>query len=153
MRKLAEGLYVLALTAWIGGMWAVGYLVAPVLFASLGDRALAGRIAGELFHWIGLGGFVAGGYALMFLLGRWRSSVLKRSVFWLVFLLLTLTAVGQFGIQPLMAQMKADALPRDVMESVLRDRFVTWHGIASILYLIQSVIGGWLILWSARGLR
>jgi hypothetical protein len=34
----------------------------------------------------------------------------------------------------LMAQLKADALPREVMESVLRDRFATWHGVSSILY-------------------
>ena len=63
------------------------------------------------------------------------------------------SAASLFGIQPLMAQLKADALPRDVMESLLRDRFVVWHGISSILYLIQSMLGLWLIVWSGRGLR
>jgi hypothetical protein len=52
-----------------------------------------------------------------------------------------------------MAQLKADALPRGVMESVLRDRFSTWHGVSSILYLIQSMLGLWLVVWSNRGLR
>ena len=52
-----------------------------------------------------------------------------------------------------MAQLKADALPRDVMESVMRDRFVAWHGISSILYLVQSLLGVWLVAWSGRGLK
>jgi hypothetical protein len=64
-----------------------------------------------------------------------------------------LVAAGQFGIQPLMVQLKADAFPRDVMESVMRDRFVAWHGISSILYLVQSLLGLWLVVWSDRGLR
>ena len=52
-----------------------------------------------------------------------------------------------------MVQLKADAFPRDVMESVMRDRFVAWHGISSILYLVQSLLGLWLVVWSDRGLR
>jgi hypothetical protein len=64
-----------------------------------------------------------------------------------------LVAAGHFGLQPLLAQLKADAWPRDVMESVLRDRFVAWHGVSSILYLAQSVLGLWLVLVSGRGLR
>ena len=60
--------------------------------------------------------------------------------------------VTQQGWQPL-AQLKADALPREVMESVLRDRFATWHGISSILYLVQSLLGLCLVVWSARGLK
>jgi hypothetical protein len=64
-----------------------------------------------------------------------------------------MTVVSHFGIQPLMVQLKADALPREVMESVLRDRFATWHGISSILYLAQSLLGLWLVVWANRGLR
>jgi hypothetical protein len=55
--------------------------------------------------------------------------------------MLLLTLVSLFGIQPLLAQIKADALPREVMESVLRNRFATWHGVSSILYLVQSLLG------------
>jgi hypothetical protein len=32
------------------------------------------------------------------------------------------------------------------MESLFRDRFVTWHGVASVLYLIQGVLG-LLLVW------
>lgn len=60
---------------------------------------------------------------------------------------------SQFGIQPLMAQLKADALPREVMQSVLRDRFAAWHGASSMFYLVQSPLGLWLVVWANRGAR
>ncbi|WP_374340298.1 DUF4149 domain-containing protein [Azonexus sp.] len=153
MRRISEALYLTAITLWVGGMWAIGYLAAPVLFASLGDRQLAGIVAGKLFALIGWIGLGAAAYLLAFLFGRWGGQALRRSVFWLVLLMAALVAASQFGIQPLMAQLKADAWPRDVMESVVRDRFAAWHGISSILYLVQSLLGLWLVVWSGRGLR
>lgn len=153
MRKLADALYLIAITLWVGGMWAIGYLVAPVLFAHLGDRQLAGAMAGRLFALIGWVGLGSAFYLLGFLLLRHRMQALRRAVFWLVVVMVLLVAASQFGIQPLMAQLKADALPREVMESMLRDRFATWHGISSMLYLVQSLLGLWLVVWSSRGLK
>lgn len=153
MRKLSEALYLVAITLWVGGIWAIGYMAAPVLFASLGDRQLAGMVAGKLFALIGWVGIASAAYLLIFLVVRWRGRIFRSSVFWLVFLMVLLVAASQFGIQPLMAQLKADALPREVMESVLRDRFATWHGISSILYLMQSLLGLWLVVWANRGLK
>ena len=153
MRKLSEALYFIAITLWVGGMWAIGYMAAPVLFASLNDRQLAGVIAGKLFALIGWVGLGSAAYLLIFLISRWGGRFFKSSVFWLVLIMALLVVASQFGIQPLMAQLKADALPREVMESVLRDRFAAWHGVSSILYLIQSMLGLWLVVWSNRGLR
>ena len=153
MQKLSESLYFIAITLWVGGMWAIGYMAAPVLFSSLGDRQLAGVIAGKLFALIGWIGLGCAAYLLIFLLAHRGSKFFKSSVFWLVLLMALMVAASQFGIQPLMAQLKSDALPREVMESVLRDRFATWHGVSSILYLVQSMLGLWLVLWSNRGLR
>jgi hypothetical protein len=34
MRRLADALYDVALTLWVGGLWTIGYLVAPTLFAA-----------------------------------------------------------------------------------------------------------------------
>ncbi|TXH09245.1 MAG: DUF4149 domain-containing protein [Gammaproteobacteria bacterium] len=153
MRRLTEAFYLVAITLWVGGLWIIGYLVAPVLFSSLGDRQLAGIVAGKLFAliaWVGLG---ATAYLVVFLFGRWGGQAFKCSVFWLVLGMAAMAAISLFGIQPLMAQLKLDALPREVMESVLRDRFAAWHGISSILYLVQSVLGLWLVVWSGRGLR
>lgn len=153
MRTVTEALYRIFVVVWVGGLLAIGYLAAPVLFASLNDRTLAGEVAGKLFALIGWAGLAAGSYLSLFLIGRWRAAVFKRAVFWLVLLMLGMTAAQLFGIQPLMAQLKLDALPREVMESVLRDRFATWHGVASILYLMESLLGLWLVVWTERGLR
>lgn len=153
MRRLADALYIIAITLWVGGLWAIGYLAAPVLFASLGDRQLAGIVAGKLFALIGWIGLGSAAYLLFFLVLRWGGRFYKSGVFWLVLVMLLMTLASQFGIQPLMVQLKADALPREVMESVLRDRFVAWHGISSILYLVQSLLGAWLVVWSSRGLK
>lgn len=153
MQKLSEALYLSILTLWVGGLWAIGYLAAPVLFASLGDRQLAGVVAGKLFALIGWIGLGAAAYLMLFLALRWGRAVFGRAVWWLVLVMALLSAVSLFGIQPLMVQLKADAWPRDVMETVLRDRFVAWHGVSSILYLVQSLLGLWLVVWSGRGLR
>ena len=153
MRRFSEALYLVTLTLWVGGLWAIGYLVAPVLFATLADRQLAGMLAGKLFALIGWVGLASAAYLLLFMLIRLGRSALKRGVFWLLVAMLVLTVFSQFGIQPLLAQLKADALPREVMESVLRDRFATWHGVSSILYLVQSVLGLLLVVGAGRGLK
>lgn len=153
MRRLADALFTIALTLWVGGLWAVGYLVAPTLFATLVDRQLAGLVAGKLFALIGWVGIVCAAYLLLFLLVRLGAAALRSGFFWLLLLMLALTAVSQFGLQPWLAQLKAAALPREVMESVLRDRFATWHGISSILYLLQSLLGLCLAVIGARGVK
>jgi hypothetical protein len=153
VRKLSEALWFIAITLWVGGLWAIGYITAPVLFSSLGDRQLAGMVAGKLFSLIGWIGLGSAAYLLLFLLVRQGGQAFKGAVFWLVLSMGLLAAVSQFGIQPLMAQLKADALPREVMASVLRDRFAAWHGISSILYLVQSLLGLWLVVWANRGVR
>lgn len=153
MRRLSEALYWVTLTLWVGGLWAIGYLVAPVLFATLADRQLAGMLAGKLFTLIGWVGLASAAYLLLFMLIRLGRSALKRGVFWLVLAMLALTLLSLFGIHPLLAQLKAEALPREVMESVLRDRFATWHGVSSILYLLQSMLGLLLVVGAGRGVK
>ena len=153
LRRLSDALYFATLTLWVGGLWTIGYIVAPTLFATLADRHLAAMLAGKLFiliGWIGLG---CAAYLLIFMLLRIGRAALRRWSFWLLLLMLGLTAASQFGIHPILAQLKADALPREVMESVMRDRFVTWHGIASILYLLQSLLGLLVVVGAGRGLK
>lgn len=150
MSRFSEHLLLVLITLWVGAMWAVGYIVAPTLFGMLPDRMLAGNIAGRLFGfvaWIGIGASV---YVLGFMLARLRWRAFRSGLFWLVIVMLLTTLASQFGIQPLMAQMKADAWPREVMDSVMRGRFATWHGISSVLYLVQSVLGLLLVLGARK---
>jgi len=151
VRRLAEALYAIAIALWVGGLWAIGYLAAPVLFAELADRMLAGRLAGEMFRWMAWAGFTCGGYLVVFLIVRrgWRA--LRSLPFWLVVAMLLLTAAGHFGIQPVIAQLKLEAWPRDVLEGAVKERFAVWHGIASVVYLIESLLGLWLVAVQERG--
>ena len=68
----------------------------------------------------------------------------------LLLLMLALAVAGEFAVQPVLAALKEQALPKQVMESVLRDRFATWHGVASGLYVIQSVLGAVLVILLGR---
>ncbi|MEF8711378.1 MAG: DUF4149 domain-containing protein [Candidatus Accumulibacter propinquus] len=154
MRRLADALHDVALTLWVGGLWVIGYLVAPTLFATLSnDRQTAGLLAGRLFELMGWVGLACAVYLLLFVLLRGGTTALRRWNFWLLVLMLLLTAVSLFGVQPLLAQLKADALPREVMESVLRNRFAAWHGVSSILYLVQTLLGLLLVTSSGRATR
>jgi len=146
MKSLTEGIYSLALTLWIGGLWAIGYIVAPALFYTLTDRALAGSLAGKLFTLIAYIGIGCAAYLLLFRLVRFGGACFKHGIFWIVLIMLLLTIAGEFAVQPLLASLKHQALPKEAMESVFRDRFMAWHGVASILYLIQSVLG-LLLVW------
>jgi Domain of unknown function (DUF4149) len=141
MRRFWDGLAGVLLVLWIGGMWAIGYLAAPVLFASLDDKQLAGMLAGKLFGLIAWIGMAAATYLLIYRVARDGAAALKTLFFWAVVLMLALAVAGHFGIQPIMQSLKDQAMPQAVMHSVFADRFKRWHGVSSILYLIQSALG------------
>jgi len=135
-------------TLWVGSLWTVGYLVAPALFATLPDRVLAGMIAGGLFRieaWLA----VACGLSLA-LLFSFRTgddnAPLRKTLLRLTLLMLLCTLIGYFGIQPFMASLREAAGPGGVMSSAAKTQFGILHGIASGIYLIQSVLGVGLIL-------
>ena len=150
MRGIADALQSMAATLWVGGMWAIGFIVAPTLFSTLPERALAGLLAGKLFSLIAWIGIACALYLLLYRLLRNGAGALRQGLFWIVLLMLVLTLAGEFGVQPVLAALKEQALPKPVMESVLRDRFATWHGVAGGLYVIQSVLGVVLVVLLGR---
>jgi MFS family permease len=119
------------LTLWVGSLWVSGFLVAPLLFATLEDRALAGSIAGELFSltaWIGLlcGGVLLALNGLNFRARNWRGLLLAG--------MLLLIVIGQFVLTPMIAGLREQGLSAT-------PRFGQLHGLASVLYVITSVAG------------
>ena len=146
MKKYFDGLAVLMASAWVGGMWAAGYIAAPVLFQSLPDKALAGMLAGKLFAVTAYMGMVCAVYLLVYVYTRYGKQVLRQSLFWVMIVMLLFTLLGQFGMQPLLAEIKSQALPLYVMDSPYAERFRWWHGAASIAYLLQSLSGAVLLL-------
>lgn len=146
MRRFWDGLAGVSLVLWIGGMWAIGYVAAPVLFANLADKQLAGVLAGKLFEVVAWIAIAVSVYLLIYRIAREGAAALKTLFFWVVLLMLGLTLAAHFGIQPIMQSLKDQAMPHAVMQSVFADRFARWHGVSSILYLIQSALG-LLLVW------
>jgi len=151
VRTITEALQSIAITFWVGGLWVLGLIVAPALFHTLSDRSQAGLLASHFFTVLGYIGLGCGVYLLLFRLARFGTEVFGQLFFWAVLLTTALAAAGQFGIQPLMASLKQQALPSEVMQSIFRDRFAAWHGVSSVLYLIQCFLGLVMVLQHGRG--
>lgn len=141
-------LSLIIITLWVGALWAIGYIAAPTIFYALEDRQMAGMLAGKMFTVVAYIGMVSAFYLLIQRLSAYGTQALKQGFFWAVFVMLLLTLAGHFGIQPILASLKSQAMPADVMQTVFADRFRTWHGVASVGYLIQSLLGFVLVLKS-----
>ena len=145
---LAARVRLLIAALWAGSLWTVGYLVAPTLFATLPDRALAGTIAGRLFRieaWLS----VACALALLLLIRFAKSGENARRdkhLFRLVIAMLACTVVGYFGLQPFMAALREAAGPGGAMDAGMKTEFALLHGVASAFYLVQSLLGVALVL-------
>jgi len=129
--NLIPALERILLTLWVGSLWVVGFIVAPVLFTELNDRALAGSTAGTLFtvtSYIGL----ASGSVLLLL-----NAVVRKRINWRALVLLgmlSLLVIGQFVITPMVADLRLQGLTDT-------PRFGQLHGVASVLFLLTSVLG------------
>ncbi|HEX8956418.1 MAG TPA: DUF4149 domain-containing protein [Burkholderiaceae bacterium] len=133
---LKERARLLIATFWVGSVWAIGYLAAPTLFATLTDRVLAGTVAGSLFRteaWVS----VACAVLLLALQIRQRRLVLA---------MLACTLIGYFCLQPFMSALRDSAGPGGVMASDAKTEFAVLHGASMVIYLAQSLLGGALIL-------
>jgi hypothetical protein len=150
LRPIADALQSIAVALWAGGLWTIGLIVAPFLFHTLTDRAQAGLLAGHLFTAMAWIGFGCGAYLLLYRLALFGSHALRQLFFWALALMLALAAAGLFGIQPIMAGLREQALPSEVMQSILRDRFAAWHGVSSVLYLIECALGLVLVVQHGR---
>lgn len=142
---IATRLRLLVIALWVGSLWTIGYLVAPTLFMTLADRVLAGTIAGKLFR---VEAWLSVIMALLAFVLIARSVAVSAARTWmlrLTALMLGCTLLGYFGLQPMMAALR-EAAPGGVFSSDARMQFGILHGVASGLYLIQSVLGIVLVL-------
>jgi hypothetical protein len=140
---------------WVGSQLTIGYAVAPVLFASL-ERVVAGELAAQLFRLEGLIGVVCGVLllGLASVLVR-RGALGYRRLRWILAVMLLCVLIGYFALQPFMNALRVQAMSAgmDVASSPYASRFGLLHGVSSLFYLVQSLLGAWLVwlLPSARG--
>jgi hypothetical protein len=141
-------LRVLLVTFWVCSLWTTGYVVAPLLFATLADRAQAGTLAGLFFKaeaWISL----ICGSSLLAIVWAERENPARVLQIKLVIVMMLCTVLGYFGLQPYMAELRAIAAQSGgIMDDAMRSRFGILHGVASAIYLIQSLLAVGLVLKS-----
>jgi hypothetical protein len=130
-------------TLWIGSLWTIGYVVTPALFQTLEDRSLAGMMAGRLFTLESYIGLTCGAVLLLSSLVSaskptrftWRIGTLTA--------MLAIIGVSEFAIHPLMADLKSQGLSESA-------EFSRLHGVSSVLYLVNSLLGLALVAFCDR---
>lgn len=143
MSLMPHRIFRLLTVVWVGSLLTIGYAVAPVLFTSL-DRTTAGAVAAQLFRIEGVLGAVCG----ILLLGLANVVIRRggnayRRLRWLVAGMLVCVLVGYFALQPFMNAMRIAAVEAgtDVGHSAYAARFGMLHGVSSLFYLIESLLG------------
>ncbi|MCU7800126.1 MAG: DUF4149 domain-containing protein [gamma proteobacterium symbiont of Lucinoma myriamae] len=134
------------LTIWIGALWTVGFLVVPTLFGTLEDKQLAGMLAGKMFTAISYIGLFCG---LVILLSEARLSgqFTSNKRIWLLALMLLIVIIGEFIIQPMMADLKQSGL---LSSSEVSQQFDQLHLIATALYMFNCLFGLILIIYQPQ---
>ncbi len=128
---------------WVGSLLTIGYAVVPVLFSSL-DRVSAGSVAAQLFRIEAVLGVVCG--VLLLALGNLlvrRGVDAYRRLRWLIAGMLVCVLMGYFALQPFMNALRIAAMNAgtDVGHSAYAGRFGMLHGISSLFYLVESLLG------------
>lgn len=136
------------LTLWVGGLWAIGYIAVPILFAVLDDRRMAGELAGPMFSAINIIGLVCGVLLLIGMIYCEGRQCLKGWRCWLLVVMLVFIIVSQFVLHPMMAEVKLQGL---VEGSDLARHFGQLHGVSSVLYMVTSLLGSILIIFGLHG--
>ncbi|HIH2752413.1 DUF4149 domain-containing protein [Burkholderia aenigmatica] len=132
---------------WVGSLLTIGYAVAPVLFKTL-ERMTAGSVAAQLFRIEAILGVVCG--VLLLALSNQqvrRGSSDYRRVRWIVAAMVVCVLVGYFALQPFMNALRVAAMGAgtDIANSPYASRFGMLHGVSSVFYLVESVLGLMLI--------
>ncbi|MEK8090331.1 DUF4149 domain-containing protein [Thermithiobacillus plumbiphilus] len=131
---------------WAGALLFMGGAVAPVLFAHLPERQMAGNVAGVLFAYLDWAGLA---FALWFLVQALRGGGRAARLAWSFVALLLLAS--RLLLNPRMEAIKArgpvDALAPDSPELQL---FGALHGVSSLIFLLVLLVVIWQ-LWVQVG--
>lgn len=148
MHAGAQRLFVLVAGLWVGSILTAGYLVAPTIFGTLTDRQVAGMVAGSIFKVEAyLSTIVC--IALMVLANLLVNRGLSQyKIIRLILLgMLFCSVAASFVFIPWMNTLRDQALLNGmpVMLSPSADVFGKLHGASSLVFMIQSALGLYLV--------
>lgn len=134
------------LTLWVGSMWFAGYVVAPVLFQLL-DKTTAGAVAGQIFSVNSYLGLFCGLFLMLSLLFKPVEDRAGHFRLWIIILMLCVILAGQFILAPMMVELKQAGI---IEGSENASQFGRLHGVSSVLFLINSLLGLVLVIVGIR---
>ena len=144
----AQRLFTLVAGLWVGSLLTVGYLVAPAIFSTMTDRQAAGMVAGSIFRLEAYLSVIVciGLMALANLLVN-RGLNQFRFIRWLLLAMLFCSLAASLIFIPWMNALRDNALAEGmpVMLSPSATVFGRLHGASSILFLLQSILGIFLV--------
>ena len=145
----AQRLFTLVAGLWVGGLLTIGYLVAPTIFNTLTDRQVAGMVAGSIFKVEALISVIMS-ISLMTLANLLVNRGLDqfRLIRWILLVMLVCSLGALLVFIPWMNALRDDALAQGmpIMLSPSAGTFAKLHGVSSVVFLIQSLLGIYL-LW------
>lgn len=133
-----------SLTLWVGSMWFSGYVVAPILFATL-ERKLAGEVAGQIFQVTSYIAIICLSLLLAVKIISHGKKVSQHWQFWALIAALLIVLFGEFYLAEAMRELKS-LHPSLSKSSPAYSEFARLHGVSSTLFLINSLLGLVLVL-------
>lgn len=146
-----QRIFTIASGIWVGSFITIGFLVVPVLFSSLGDRQVAGMVAANLFKTTAYLGVAISTILMVMANHLVRGGLTRyRITRWILLGMLTCTLGAAFILIPWMNSLKDQALflglsVRETTNAVLFSRL---HGVSSVLFMIQALLG-LVLVWRA----
>ncbi len=137
MTSVKDRIALMLAALWWGSLTTIGFLVVPMLFAKLGNPAVAGNFAGQLFAaqtWIAIGC----GLVLIIYFRTKGDEGFSKAVLaglFLVLIALLLALLQQYAVAP---------------RILARDNLKLWHTVGSGMYLVQWAFVGALLWRMAR---
>ena len=127
----------LLLTLWVGGLWTIGYIAAPVAFAYFEDIEVAGTFVGRLFTIVNYLGLACGSALVVrySLLGQHAITLWR---FWVTITMLFLVVFMHFYLQVEMSAIKSIGWRQN---SELSAQFDLLHHISTFIYVVLSILG------------
>ena len=145
MNLLLEKLSIIITSLWVGGLWSM-LMVTTILFNKIPSSYIAGAIANDMFAFMNLYGMFSSGFLIIYGFKKNNLLFFRSVIFWLLLLMLFLILISYFGINPIIDNFNDSSVSKEIIESVFISRSGTWHGIASAAFLIECVLGIFLIL-------
>ena len=129
---------------WVGGFVTVGYLVTPILFSTLGDRQVAGIVAGNIFRleaYLSIALSLVLMLAANFLIAKGENAY--RLIRWYLLAMLACAIGAGLILIPWMSSLRdlANADSISVMASSSAVLFSRLHSVSSSLFVIQGLLG------------